>query len=321
MSELLLSVVICTHNPRPEYLERTLQALKNQTLPMAEWEIVLVDNACTPPLTSFIDLSWHPHAEIVMEEKLGTYHARIHGIKRSRAPIILCVDDDNVLSPDYFVQALSLGREFPQLGTWGSALIQPEYEKPPAPEFEPFCEILALRNALQDRQTTSQKLNQIVPYGAGMAMRRSIAEAFIASKETDKHAVVFGPHGKNPHPADDLEFSLFAADHGYSYGIFRRLSIVHLIPARRVAPAYLLQIWEAYARGNLLLELARQHIKGAPQFGFFQIARELLAPFLKSIFGGEVRRAIFHRVLKGRWQALNEYKKLKAERHTDNVRA
>jgi len=312
MSELLLSVVICTHNPRPEYLERTLQALRNQTLPITDWEIILVDNACVPPIASFVDLSWHPQAEIVVEEKLGTYHARTFGIKRSRAPIILCVDDDNVLAPDYFVQTLNLGREFPQLGTWGSALIQPEYEKQPASDFEPFCEILALRNISQDRQSTSQKLNPIVPYGAGIAIRRSIAMAFISSKETEKNTIVFGPQGRNPHPADDLEFSLYAADQGHSYGIFRRLSILHLIPARRVETAYLLQIWEAYAHGNLLLELARQQIKGAPQFGFFQIGRELLAPFLKSIFASGARRAIFQRVLKGRWQALREYHQFKA---------
>jgi glycosyltransferase involved in cell wall biosynthesis len=45
MNEFLISAVICTHNPRRDYLERTLQALKSQTLPLPDWELVIVDNA------------------------------------------------------------------------------------------------------------------------------------------------------------------------------------------------------------------------------------------------------------------------------------
>jgi glycosyltransferase involved in cell wall biosynthesis len=40
-----VSVVMPTHNPRREYLARTLEALKKQTLDRSRWEVVVVDNA------------------------------------------------------------------------------------------------------------------------------------------------------------------------------------------------------------------------------------------------------------------------------------
>jgi cellulose synthase/poly-beta-1,6-N-acetylglucosamine synthase-like glycosyltransferase len=43
-SGLAVSVVIPTHNPRMDYLARVLEALRAQTLPREQWEIIVVDN-------------------------------------------------------------------------------------------------------------------------------------------------------------------------------------------------------------------------------------------------------------------------------------
>ena len=42
-----VSVAICTHNPRRDYLRRALAALEAQTLARDRWELVMVDNAST----------------------------------------------------------------------------------------------------------------------------------------------------------------------------------------------------------------------------------------------------------------------------------
>lgn len=62
-----ISVIICTHNPREEYLEKVLQALNNQTLDQEIWDLVIVDNKSKSPLTQRIDLSWHRSAKIIFE--------------------------------------------------------------------------------------------------------------------------------------------------------------------------------------------------------------------------------------------------------------
>ena len=46
----VISVVIPTHNPRMDYLRRVLEALRGQTLPREQWEIIVVDNGSRVPL-------------------------------------------------------------------------------------------------------------------------------------------------------------------------------------------------------------------------------------------------------------------------------
>ena len=76
-----LSVVICTHNPRPAFLSRALEALRRQTLPPAEWEVLIIDNLSDPPVASLVSLDWHPNAYLFREESLGLTPARVLGIR------------------------------------------------------------------------------------------------------------------------------------------------------------------------------------------------------------------------------------------------
>jgi glycosyltransferase involved in cell wall biosynthesis len=36
------TIIICTHNPRRDYLQRTLESLKAQTLSRDRWEFLLI---------------------------------------------------------------------------------------------------------------------------------------------------------------------------------------------------------------------------------------------------------------------------------------
>ena len=118
-----LSVILCTHNPRQDYLERTFEGLKCQTLPKEQWEFLLIDNLSDPPLEQICDLSWHPAARVVREEELGILPARVRGFRETSANLILFLDDDNVLSPNYFEEALQIGIRYPFLGAWGAGWI------------------------------------------------------------------------------------------------------------------------------------------------------------------------------------------------------
>src|SRR5271168_5062239 len=98
-----LSVIICSHNPRPDYLQRTLDGLKSQTLPKQQWELLLVDNRSKDRLSERWDLSWHPYGRHVREEELGLTAAMLTGIREARGRILIVVDDDNVLASDYLI--------------------------------------------------------------------------------------------------------------------------------------------------------------------------------------------------------------------------
>ena len=83
-----LSVIICTHNSRHDYLRRALDALGRQTLPLNQWELLLVDNTSRENLAERFDLFWHPNAHHVREENLGLTCARLRGIAESSADLL-----------------------------------------------------------------------------------------------------------------------------------------------------------------------------------------------------------------------------------------
>ncbi len=118
----------------------------------------------------------------------------------------------------------------------------------------------------------------------------------------------FGRSGSSLLSSDDYELSLTAADEGFGYGVFQRLSLTHLIPARRVERNYLLRLYEACAQSDLVLMLLRKEEKeNATRVGFAQIARQLLPPLYKMIVGRGVARSVFYRVFVGRCKAMRMY--------------
>src|SRR5580658_4155290 len=103
---LELSVALCAYNPRRDHLERAVKSLQNQTLPASRWEFLVVDNQSSPPLSQMVDLSWHPQARVIVETSRGIAAARGRAMREFASELLLFVDDDNVLAPDYLETAL-----------------------------------------------------------------------------------------------------------------------------------------------------------------------------------------------------------------------
>src|SRR5208337_5568979 len=113
-----VSTIICTHNPRADYLRRVLDALKAQTLPQERWELLLIDNASKEPLAAAWGLNWHRNARHIREDEPGLTPARLRGIKESVGELLVFVDDDNVLDPSYLETALSLAKRLQHIGAF-----------------------------------------------------------------------------------------------------------------------------------------------------------------------------------------------------------
>ena len=141
-----------------------------------------------------------------------------------------------------------------------------------------------------------------------MVVRRNIAEIYAIQKA--KGGVFFGRKGDSLLSSDDYELSLIAADEGTGYGVFRRLSVTHLIPARRVEQEYILRLHEACAQSDLTLTLTRAEKLNAGSVGFAQIVRRLLPPFYKMILGKGMAKSIFYRVFIGRCKAVRTYRSM-----------
>ncbi len=240
----LVSVVICTHDPRPEYLARVLDALRRQTLPLAEWELVIVDNASDPPLAGRLDLAWHPEARLLTERQLGTTVARLHGLRAARGELIVCVDDDNVLGPEYLERALGLAREWPRLGAMGAGKVALEFESAPVAAMQPHLSWLGARDDDVARWSNCARDMASVPAGLGLCVRRDVALEFAAECDSNALARALGRRGRDSLLGEDVLLAVAAHARGVGWGRFPELGLTHLIPAWRLEPRNVMRLIE-----------------------------------------------------------------------------
>lgn len=295
-----LSVIICTHNPRPDYLERTLNALRAQTLPKEQWELLLIDNASNEPLDGKWDLSWHPHARHVREEELGIAAARFRAIKESQGELIVNVDDDNVLFPDYLDLCLQVARDWPLLGAWGGQHL-PEFEGDTPPE--KWKADFWTNTLSRDVWSNFYDLRS-APAGAGVCIRRRIALKYVELTATDPLRRGLGRKGSKLSGtltgAEDYDMVFVACDLGMGLGRFVNLKLHHLMPKGRIADDYLLRLYEAYGYSQVVLDSLRGTKHSNPR----RIDR--LATFYKRLFLKPMERRMEKAYETGRTRAIDE---------------
>ena len=188
-----LSVIICTHNPRSDYFGRTLDALRAQTLPFAKWEMLVIDNASKQPVQERFDFSWHPAARVVREDKLGLTPARLRGIAEAQGGLLVFVDDDNVLDPDFLETALRIAAERPFLGSW-SGQCRPGFEEQPAEWTRRYWGNLVIRQFETDVWSNLPRLPDTMPCGAGLCIRLDVARHYLAPQPVRPARGSVGPY-------------------------------------------------------------------------------------------------------------------------------
>jgi len=248
-----LSVIICTHNPRPEYLSRTLDALRIQTLPMAEWELLLIDNASLSPVAASVSLTWHPNARHIREEVLGLTPARLRGIQETQGQLLVFVDDDSVLESSYLEVAIGVAKSRPDLGCWGAGCIEPEYEKPPPEWLAVYHGALAIRRLERDLWANIPGLNHSLPFGVGMCLRRAVAVQYASLCQADNVRQSLDRSGKSLASCGDTDIAILACALGMGTASFTRLKITHLIPERRTTRQYMSRLIAGKAESEVVL--------------------------------------------------------------------
>jgi glycosyltransferase involved in cell wall biosynthesis len=236
-----LSVLISTHNPHPQRLHRTIEGLLAQTLPLENWELVVVDNASTTPIrASDFCINRHPRGRVVCEGRLGLTYGRLCGIASSTGPLVVFVDDDNVLAPDYLREAVDAFARQPKLGLGGGRCL-PEWEAAPAPWVAEFQGNLALRDLGDQEQivgpTDPLQYPLAAPVGAGMVGRR---EAITPWANAFNRGAT-GPTGRKGNEltsGEDCDIVLSALKAGWHVGYFPQLMLTHLMPAGRLTAEY-----------------------------------------------------------------------------------
>ena len=130
MSELRISLVICTYN-RDKFIGEALDSLSKQSLSPAKFEIIIVNNNSSdntePVCKSFI--SNNPDLDItyVIESNQGLSFARNRGIAEAKYEIITYIDDDAYAKPNFLELIYDYVNANPETAGIGGK-VTPRYE-------------------------------------------------------------------------------------------------------------------------------------------------------------------------------------------------
>ncbi|MEO0478921.1 MAG: glycosyltransferase [Planctomycetota bacterium] len=250
----LLSVVLCTHCPDPRLLRITLEALKNQTIDLDRVQVVLVDNASEPPVEIPEDLREALNPELVLEPQTGHMIARLAGIRAARSDLIVFVDDDNELAEDYLEESLRIAEEFPEIGAFGG-ISEGVFDFRVPSWKRAFLPYIAVRH-YGDKVITSseQKWGKWDPIGAGMVVRRAVAEHYLEFIEKKQIAVHLGRRGGQLMSGDDTLLCRCANLAGFACSYQPSLKLRHYIDKKRLSAGYLKRLLDGHGRTYVRLE-------------------------------------------------------------------
>lgn len=248
-----ISVVVCTHNPRPDYFARVLEALRRQALPPSAWELVIVDNGSDTVLADQVDLGWHPRGRHVREDRVGLIDARLRGLAEATGDLVVFVDDDNVLAPEYLNQAATLASRQPDLGVFGAGRLEAEFEAPPPAGVRSRLNMIGVRSIESPLFGRDPLDHARLPCGAGLVVTRPVAVAYDALVARLGVREVVGRRAERLFSGDDDLFAWAAAELGLGFGLSPDLRLTHLIRAERVTARYFVRLIRDHAFSHTVL--------------------------------------------------------------------
>jgi glucosyl-dolichyl phosphate glucuronosyltransferase len=107
--QISITIAICTYN-RAGYLQETLENLSRQTAEASQFEILVIDNNCIDQTADICIEFADSHPDInfraIREKEQGLSFARNRAVVESWSDVLLFIDDDVYLKPDFVNVAL-----------------------------------------------------------------------------------------------------------------------------------------------------------------------------------------------------------------------
>lgn len=286
-----LDLILCTHNPRWDYLLRTLDSIALQEnvhgVEVNKW---LVDNnspaECAEKLKN---LCAERGFEYLFEKEQGLVHSRICGLRDTSGELIVWVDDDTVLAPNYLAEAVRIAKEKPFLGVWGGSIVL-ELEKPVPDYIRPHLALLTENHVAREEWSNYQPCPAVA--GAGMCVRRAVGDRYVANYDASPLRKFLGRSAQNLFSGEDWDFCLTAPELGLGVGRMPSLSLTHLIAERRTTEEYILKIAEGHKfSAQIVCEIRGMALidRGLDRRIFELRLRKLLKPsFAKNVMLAEL---------------------------------
>jgi hypothetical protein len=108
MPSLRVTVAVITYN-RSRQLRQALGGIMRQDYPADRWEILVIDNNSTDDtkdvVASFVTAN--PAPRRIMETRQGLDHGRNRAVEEARGDLVVLVDDDILMEPDWLSQLVA----------------------------------------------------------------------------------------------------------------------------------------------------------------------------------------------------------------------
>jgi glycosyltransferase involved in cell wall biosynthesis len=278
-----VSVVVCTRN-RAALLETALQSLVAQTFDHSRFEVLIIDNASTDS-TREVAARWGAAGRLscrhIVEERLGTSHARNRGVHEARGRVIAFLDDDARAEKEWLGHLLRALED--ERASAAGGRIKLEWESPP-PRWLTDRYLLALlaEFELGDVPCRVDRFPYLV--GTNMAFLVDVFERVggFSPKLERRSATVIG--------MEDVEFCHRIAQSGGSLVYEPRAVVHHFVPNHRATLWFLVR--RSYADGRSMARF--HHMSGQREKGSRprRLLQNLLALPIRTVRGDWARSAL-----------------------------
>ncbi|MBZ0111558.1 MAG: glycosyltransferase [Thermoanaerobaculia bacterium] len=285
-----VSVIICTRN-RSTRLADTCESVLACRF-TESWELVIVDNASTDDtraVAESVARSSSSPVRVVVEEELGLSAARNAGIRETRAPYILYLDDDAFPASDWLEEIIA-GLEQPGVMAVGGPVdLRMEGEIPTWLDnsLRPYLSEWDLGN-----ETIDLVYNEL-PRGANIGFRR---EAF---DRVGDFSTFLGRRGQSLRSGEEIEVCLRLERARQKIRYVPNARVDHLVDANRLTEDWLVGRFGAQGRSEAIIEWRHGGLD-ALRVGYRRLRRTAGSQSPDALFGRCARvasRAYF-------WQAL-----------------
>ena len=132
-----------------------------------------------------------------------------------------------------------------------------------------------------------------MPCGAGLFVRRKVAEQYYYLHQSGKRDIQLDRSGSSLFSAGDNDIAACACDIGLGVGIFDSLLVEHFIPKNRITTDYLLKLAEGIAHSGVIFRSFRGELPKEPTI------KTHLANRLRLIMKDKVSKQFQRAVYKG----------------------
>jgi GT2 family glycosyltransferase len=230
----MISVILCTYN-RDRYIYNVLHSLAAGTLSPTEYEVVLVNNNSTDRTEDEVRRFEADHPAVALrycvETQQGLSYARNRGIMESRGNVLVYVDDDALVNPEYLATyADFFGRNSDVVAAGGP--ITPQYDGCEEPSWMSHYTRQLITGELNLGSHEREFPRGAFPGGGNAAYRKSVFDTI------GLFNVELGRKGNSLIGAEEKDLFDKMTTHGMKFYYLPTAILYHLIPPKKLTQDY-----------------------------------------------------------------------------------